>query len=207
MSRTVQAALLCGMLASGLAAQASEYAQVVSATPVLASVAVPQQVCNDEQRWVQPHPSGAGALLGAIAGGVIGNSVGAGMGRAAATGIGVMAGSIIGDRVEANGSPAVDVPVRRCQTVSSYQQRSVGYDVVYDYAGKRYHTRLASDPGPLLAVNVQPQQLAAAPATPYDAAQPPYPPSYQPVPLVGPVTYLNPTVMYGYGYHGHRYWR
>ena len=51
--------------------------------------------------------------------------------------------------------------MRDCRTVSSYESRVVGYDVVYEYHGQRYTTRTASDPGPRLAIDVRP---AAAPA-------------------------------------------
>jgi hypothetical protein len=36
--------------------------------------------------------------------------------------------------------------VRDCRTVSSYENRVVGYDVVYEYHGQRYTTRTATDP-------------------------------------------------------------
>ena len=43
-------------------------ARVVSATPVVAQVAVPRQVCYDELRQEPARSSGAGAIMGAIAG-------------------------------------------------------------------------------------------------------------------------------------------
>ena len=45
---------------------------------------------------VQQRPSGAGALIGAIAGAAIGNHIGSGAGRAVATGIGLVAGAAVG---------------------------------------------------------------------------------------------------------------
>ena len=143
----VMAAAVAATLGGTLAAQAAELATVVSSTPVIVSVMVPRQQCSDGQQLVQQRPSGAGALLGAIAGGVIGHNVGNGFGRAAATGIGAVTGAVVGDQVEAANSPVTEVPVRRCQTVSSYENRTVGYDVVYDYAGSRRTARLAQNPG------------------------------------------------------------
>ena len=106
---------------------------------------------------MQRAPSGAGALIGAIAGGLIGHTrSGGGFGRAAATGLGAVAGSVIGNQIEADGQPATAVPVRRCQTVTRLEDRVVGYDVMYEVAGQRYSTRLARDPGTRLAVAMQP---------------------------------------------------
>jgi uncharacterized protein YcfJ len=189
-------------------------ATVVSSTPVSVSVAVPRQVCSTGQQIVQQPPSGAGAVIGAIAGGVIGHNLGNGFGRAAATGLGAVTGAIVGDQVEAANSSVTAVPVRQCQLVSSYENRVVGYDVVYDYAGQRYSTRMARDPGRQFAVNVQPADEAGAPPAPlepyrdgtpvpsttapqavyYDDAPPAY---YAPSPV-----YLAPAVGFGIGYYG-----
>jgi uncharacterized protein YcfJ len=200
MSLAHRAAIAAALLAPVVAAQAAEYATVVSSTPVTAQVTVPRQACNNEQRLVQPQPSGAGAIIGAIAGGVIGNQFGAGMGRAAATGLGAVAGSVIGNQVEANGNPPSEVTVQRCQTVGAYETRTVGYDVVYEYAGHRYTTRLANDPGTQLAINVNP---AGSPVPPAPSAAPVYAPGYAvaaPVYAPGPAVVVAPYVGYGYGY-------
>ena len=137
-------------------ANAAEYAHVVSATPITQSVAVPRQECFQSEQLVQQQPSGAGVVIGAIAGGVIGNQFGHGFGRAAATGLGVVAGSAIGNNAEAQANPPATVPVQRCRTVQAYEQRTVGYDVVYDYHGQRYSTRLPQDPGERLAIEIRP---------------------------------------------------
>ena len=209
-------------------AQATELATVVSSTPVTASVAVPRQICSDGAQIVQQRPSGAGAVIGAIAGGVIGHQVGGGFGRAAATGIGAMTGAVVGDQVEAANTPATEVPVRRCQTSTAYEHRVIGYDVVYEYAGQRYSTRMGRDPGTQLAVNVQPADAGALP-TPADAgrlggtpvptttAGAPqtvyYAPYYTPAPAYyyGPPVYVAPVIGFGFGlgYYGgyHRRWR
>jgi uncharacterized protein YcfJ len=221
-----------GTALAGSAAHAVEYATVVSATPVTASVPQARQVCSDGRQLVQSGPTGAGAVVGAIAGGLIGHGVGGGFGRAAATGVGVVAGAAIGDQVEANASPVAEVPVRRCQTVSSYETRVIGYDVMYDYAGQRYSTRMARDPGKQLAVSVQPAEGASTLPTPaegyreptgavpprvYDYAPPqtvyyapPQTVYYAPVP---PAVYVAPLIGFGLGYYygggyrgGHRHW-
>jgi uncharacterized protein YcfJ len=202
------------LLVSAFSAHAVEYGAVVSATPVIASVPVARQVCSEGQQIVQQRPSGAGALIGAIAGGVIGHNLGNGFGRAAATGIGAVAGSVIGDQVEANATPAYEVPVRRCQTVSNYEDRTVGYDVMYDYAGQRYSTRMTRDPGKQIAVTVQPADAAGTnlPAPAYTEPAPeaaPPPVYYRPVPrtvyyddYAPPRVYVAPVISIGFGYHG-----
>ena len=213
---------------------AADYATVVSSTPVTATVAVRRQVCSDTRQYVRQAPSGAGAVIGAIAGGVLGNSIGGGFGRAAATGIGVVAGSVIGNQVEADANPVTEVPVRRCQTATGYENRVVGYDVMYDHAGQRYSTRMARDPGQRFAVAMQPADAwggalpgpvssAPVPQAGYDdaAAAPAYvvapqePVYYQPLPSVyyapAPYFYGGPALSFGFGYYGGwrggRHWR
>ncbi len=221
------AAATAALLGVAGTARAAEYANVISATPVAGSVAVPRQSCADVERVVQPQPSGAGALIGAIAGGVIGNQFGHGFGRAAATGLGVVAGSSIGNQVEANNNPPVAIAGRDCRTVSQVQNRVVGYDVVYEYNGQRYTTRTASDPGPRIAIDVRPSDASyergapqsaysdvapaygsgpdyvEAPAPVYYAPAPAY--GYYPPAYYGAPSYYGPTigigVGYGYGWH------
>ncbi|MFZ2650070.1 MAG: glycine zipper 2TM domain-containing protein [Burkholderiaceae bacterium] len=179
-------------------ALAAQYGNVISSTPVTAQFAVPQQQCSDQQVLVQPPTSGAGSVLGALVGGVVGNSLGSGAGRAAATGLGVVAGAVIGDRAEAANTPPAEVPLRTCLTVTSYQTRVIGYDVVYEYNGQRFSTRMAQDPGAQIALNVTVAPLggtlAAAPA------------QALPVPVAVPVVSIAPPVVYAplpvYGYYG-----
>lgn len=199
---TTSAALAAGLLGSAALAQAAEYANVVSATPVMQSVAAPRQECAQGEQIVRQQPSGGGALIGAIVGGVLGNQFGHGVGRAAATGLGVVAGSAVGNNVEAANGGTATVPVRSCRTVGAYENRVVGYDVVYDYNGQRYTTRLPRDPGSRLAIDVRPA------AAPLDRAGPPAtygavpPASYGAVPpatygAVPPATYgAVPSVQY-----------
>ncbi|HEY2561018.1 MAG TPA: glycine zipper 2TM domain-containing protein [Caldimonas sp.] len=220
-----------GMLTLSAAAHAADYANVVSAMPVTESVAVPHQECVNGEQLVQQPPSGAGAAIGAIAGGVIGNQFGHGFGRAAATGLGAVTGSAIGNNVEANATPPTSVPVQRCRTVNGYENRIVGYDVVYEYHGQRYSTRLPQDPGQRLAVDVRPAGNApldrVAPPPSYGAVPPAYsegapvvsdqapvyyaaaPNYYYPpaAPLVYPAPYfVGPAIGFGIGYWAGRSW-
>ena len=74
----------------------------------------------------QTHKTGAGA--------VIGNAVGSGGGRAAATMLGFMGGAVLGDRIESPGATRIE-NVQRGEIRTLYENHTVAYDVVYDYAG------------------------------------------------------------------------
>ena len=64
------------LAAAGGAAATTEYGTVVSSTPVVGQVAVPDRRCVNEEVVTPVYNSGAGALLGAVVGGVVGNQVG-----------------------------------------------------------------------------------------------------------------------------------
>jgi uncharacterized protein YcfJ len=161
MTRTSTGLAAAALLAACGVAQAAEYARVVSSTPITESVTVPRQECVQGQQLVQQPPSGAGAVIGAIAGGVLGNQFGHGFGRAAATGAGAVAGAAFGNSVEAGANPPAAVPVQSCRTVNAQENRVVAYDVVYEYHGQRYATRLPQDPGARLEVDVRPATNSA----------------------------------------------
>ena len=188
-NRMTMLAVAAGLASVAGAARATEFAHVLSATPVVSQVGVPRQDCVEVQRVVQSQPSGLGALVGAVVGGVAGHQIGGGAGRAVATGLGAVAGGVIGNQVEANNSYATAYPARSCRTVSTSENRVVGYDVVYEYNGQRYTTRTAGDPGQRLAIDVRPasgdryaQSDRYAPSQPLDRVGPPA--AYQPVPPV-----------------------
>lgn len=144
------------LLASAAAlANAQEQARVLSATPIVQQVGVPQQVCGNETVYTGPRTTGGGAVLGAIAGGAAGNAIGGGSGRAAATAIGLIGGALLGNQIEGNGRPAYQ-NVQRCGTETYYENRTVGYTVVYEYAGRQYTTQTQNDPGRYIQVQVQP---------------------------------------------------
>lgn len=154
--------------AAGAAHAQEEQGRVISSTPIVQQVAVPQQVCTDEQVTYPGRKSGAGALIGAIAGGAAGNAIGDGSGRAAATALGLIGGAILGNRIEGESAPRTEL-VRSCGTQTSYEPRTVAWDVVYEYAGRQYRTQMAEDPGRYVRLNV----------SPVDALPPP-PPAYVP---------------------------
>lgn len=153
----------------------SVQAKVVSATPVIAQVSVPRQVCQDEVRANPPRSSGAGALLGAIAGGAAGNAIGKGSGKALTTGLGIFGGAILGDHVENDGRQGSTSTVRRCEQQTSYENRVVAYSVVYEYAGQRFTTQMPQEPGNTIPVQVTvtPMVTAAGAVAPVSYAPPP----------------------------------
>jgi uncharacterized protein YcfJ len=158
-SKTLAAGLLA-CLGLSLSAQAQEIGNVISRTPVYQQVSMPRQVCTQTQVSVPGQNSGAGALMGAIAGGAIGNSVGKGDGRALATMIGVIGGAMAGDKVESPQAAQTQTQ-QTCTTQQVYENRLMGYNVVYEFAGKQYNVQLPKDPGPTIKLQITP--ISAAP--------------------------------------------
>jgi uncharacterized protein YcfJ len=185
-----------GVLASSFAtaAGAQEVGRVISSTPVIQQVAVPRQVCSAQPVVVQQPSSGGGALVGAIVGGLLGNTIGHGMGRAAATGVGIVAGAAVGDGIEGRGNYAQAAP--QCSTQTYYENRTVAYNVQYEYAGKQYNVQLPYDPGQTIRLQLTPVGAGSAPPDtagmpgPGPAAAPPMvvaPPMVQSQPVGQPV--------------------
>jgi uncharacterized protein YcfJ len=205
--------LSCSLLALCGLAQAQEIGQVLSRTAVYQQVAVPRQSCA---QTVTPNAptSGAGAVSGAVTGAVLGSILGDGHGAGAL--IGAVGGAIVGDRAESN---ANSQPMTTCTTQNVMENRLVGYNVVYEYAGKTYNVQLPQDPGPTIALQISPAGMpAAGPAG--VAGQPPV--VYAPPPVVyaqPPVVYapapyyrpwpINTSINLGWGWYGggHRHWR
>ncbi len=176
-----------GLAVAAGSAHGQEVARVISSVPVIQQVAVPRQVCTNQQVAVEQPRSGAGALLGAVAGGAAGNAIGDGSGRAAATLIGIVGGAMLGNRIEGPaGTRMQDQTV--CTTQTVYENRTAGYNVTYEYAGRQYQVQLPQDPGPTLRVQVTP--VAPAPA----AVAPAMPPTQV---LQGPD--FGPAVVYSTG--------
>lgn len=170
-------------------------ARVISSTPVVQQVAVPRQVCNNQQYITEAPRTGGGAILGAIAGGAAGNAIGDGGGRALATMIGLVGGAIVGDRVEGGGRQEVQ-NVQQCGTQTSYENRPSHYNVVYEYQGTQYTTQMQNDPG--LYVRLQVTPVGGVNPSPQGAIQqaPVQPLAYQqqgePVPQPGYVVQQQP---------------
>lgn len=206
-----QILLVCGASLLSATALAQELGTVISSTPVMQQVLVPRLVCQDQQVAVTPQPSGAGAVIGAIAGGVIGSAFGGGSGQAAATAFGALGGAVLGNQAEAR-QPGQVQTVQNCSTQNFYQNQAAYYDVEYEYAGRRYRVQMPHDPGRTVPVQVTPvgtlppvqaparivtapsyaqpalEQVTVLPAPPVYRAEPAYvAPSYAPPSYVAPL--------------------
>jgi uncharacterized protein YcfJ len=169
---SLQITLFAGLMALLAAApvQAQEVGKVISSTPIIQQVAVPRQVCNNQQVVTGGQKSGAGAAMGAIAGGAIGNQIGNGSGRALATMAGIFGGAIMGDNIEGPGTPEVR-NVQNCSQQMFYENRTMAYNVVYEFAGKQYTVQMPQDPGPTVRLQITP--MAPAANTSYGNVPPP----------------------------------
>ncbi len=185
--------LLIPALLSSALVGAQEVGQVISSTPVIQQIGVPRQVCTTETVAVQQQKSGAGALIGAIAGGAMGNAIGGGSGKAAATMIGLMGGAIVGDQIE--GAPQSQLQnVQRCSVQNYYENRTVAYNVVYEFSGKQYSVQMPSDPGPIIRLQISPVSTHSAPTQTVIA-------SYQQPIYIQPAQVLVVPQAYGGYYH------
>jgi len=164
LSRNLLLPALTGAIAfsaAGAAQAQDERGRVISSTPVIQQVAVPREVCENVQVRERARSSGAGALMGGIAGGAMGNAVGGGTGRAVATAIGIFGGAVLGDRIEGRGQSTVRT-VQECTTQNVYENQTVAYNVVYEYAGRQYSMEMDEEPGRYVPVSVQPVNVRPA---------------------------------------------
>jgi uncharacterized protein YcfJ len=168
---------------------AQEQGRVISTTPVIQQIAVPRQVCTNEQvsTTSQGNKSGGGALIGGVAGGAVGNAIGKGSGRAAATAIGIFGGAILGNHLEGGKPETSTQNVQRCTQQTFYENKTTAYNVVYEFNGKQYQVQMPQDPGPFVQLSVTP---VSAPA----------PAQVQPAPvIVRPITqapvYTQPVIV------------
>ena len=186
----------------GVSAQAQDIlGRVISSTAVIQQVAVPHQVCNSAAVVSEAPNSGAGAVMGALAGGAVGNAVGNGSGRALATMIGLVGGAVVGNNVEGPRSQLQNV--QQCSTQTSYENRTMHYDVVYEYADKRYNIQMPNDPGQYVRLQVNPVGTLPPPAQTYQQYQQPNVVYSQPSTVyVQPA----PTVVYAQPYYQQPYY-
>lgn len=142
------------LLLSALAAQAQEIGQVISRTALYQQVAMPRQTCTQSAAVAPAQNSGGGAIIGAIAGGLIGSQLGGRDSKGITAMAGVIGGAMLGDKAESQGS--APQPITTCTTQTVYENRLVGYNVVYEYAGKQYNVQLPQDPGLTISLQVTP---------------------------------------------------
>mgnify|MGYP000875825669 FL=1 len=146
--------VLTGLGTATSIASAQEVGRVISSTPVVQQVGVPRQVCTSQPTIVSEQKTGAGAVMGALAGGGLGNAVGQGTGKALATMAGVVGGAILGNNIEGGNQQVQNV--QTCSTQTIYENRTVGYNVVYEHGGKQYNVQLPNEPGPTIQLQLTP---------------------------------------------------
>jgi uncharacterized protein YcfJ len=143
----------------------NDRADVIQAEPITSQLARPTRQCRTEyvEREVQMRGSErnmGGSILGGIAGAILGTQVGGGNGRIAATAIGAVAGSMVGDNLsdhsEAGGGRmrTERTPVERCTESSELETRITGYRVTYIYQGREFVTTTTRDPGRRIDIEV-----------------------------------------------------
>lgn len=142
-----------------------ERARVIDAVPirVIDRVPVSHRECREEVVWQRARDTGVspgeGMIAGTLIGGVIGNQAVHGRSRGAATVAGTLIGAVVGHAMASDHDGRSHRRVEpRCETHHGYreEERIVGYDVTYRYAGRIYTTRMDHDPGKWLPVTVQP---------------------------------------------------
>lgn len=198
LSLTALATAALGAASAAPALAQEVMARVLNTTAVMQQVAVPRQVCTNQQVIQQSQPSGAGLAMGAIAGGAIGNAIGGGSGRDIATMLGLVGGAVLGNRVEGTRDEVRNV--QQCTTQTTYESRVLHYDVVYEYDNKRYSIKMPSDPGAYVRLQLSP--VGALPAQPGANTVVSSPVSAAPVPTV---TYVQTEPVYIQPPHVHTY--
>jgi len=129
------------------------HAEVVQVIPATAEVATPREVCEDVPVTHQKAPRDEhrimGTVTGAVIGGVLGNQVGGGSGKKLATVAGAAAGGYAGNRVQEHvqANDSYTTMEKRCNTVTDYGEKVVGYDVTYRIGEKEGQVRMDQDPG------------------------------------------------------------
>jgi uncharacterized protein YcfJ len=125
-------------------------------------------------------------VLGAVVGGVIGHQFGnSSGGRDRGTAAGAIVGGLVGNQVDRSNAPPpretvevervpVERNVERCRTINEVREATLGFDVLYDYRGRQFATRLPHDPGPRLQVRVDVTPVEPA----FEPRPGPRPPGY-----------------------------
>jgi uncharacterized protein YcfJ len=162
-------ALVATSVATGArAAEMTDYAQVVSSSPIIEKITDVSSDCGRDPGYYRPtaaYPppqqerSLLAPIVGGIIGGIVGKQVGQGNGNVIATAGGAIAGTVIGDRMGNAGSRAAPPPgpqyvEQPCRRVETSRDVVKGYTVVYRYHGRDATTTLPYNPGDRIIVGV-----------------------------------------------------
>ena len=140
-----------------------EWANVVEKEPVIRIIRKPvqEEVCWQEEvyREVPRSRSRAPVVVGAILGGIIGNQFGGGSGRDAMTLAGAaLGGSIAKDSQRRHNPQNFYASLEdRCGLNTNWTEteKIIGWDVVYEYKGETYLTRMQDEPGDRIQVQLE----------------------------------------------------
>jgi uncharacterized protein YcfJ len=149
----VAAAASVGAVAGFKMMTAPKSAQVVSAKELTKTVKTPRQECHDEQvthtKPVKDQNRIAGTGIGAVVGGLLGSRVGGGNTRIVTGLAGAAAGGYAGNKIQQKmqQGDTYTTTEQKCVTVYDSHQESTGYDVVYEWDGKRHRVHMDHDPG------------------------------------------------------------
>ena len=164
--RFLRPAALATIASLAVGVQASshyETARVIDVIPVYETVryAMPVENCRAQTvRLPQYQASGTAPIIGAVIGGAVGNAVGhKKRNKQVGALIGAVLGATIGNDI-ANASPnrARYGTRHYCDTYTEYrnEERLLGYDVSYEYAGQTYTSRMKRRPGDEIRIRVTP---------------------------------------------------
>ena len=154
---------------NGAAEQFVINARVVDVEPLvrIVTVTVPQEVCWEEpvRQQASSHRSRTPDVLGGVIGGVIGNTMGGGRGKKIMTAAGVLLGASIGRdisyrRSQRQGSTIAYERICEIEQVSREEERTDGYRVTYEYAGREFVTHTDAEPGKYIRVHVRLEPVA-----------------------------------------------
>ncbi len=143
-----------------------DYAKVSHVEPIYETVShrVPDEHCWTETRYRanDSQRSYTSPLIGGLLGGALGNEIGhSKRNKQVGTAVGALLGASIGHDVYNHKNQRrqpYQEKICEVQYRTQHEEKLVGYNVDYQYQGRRYETRLDHDPGKRLkvAVNVQP---------------------------------------------------
>ena len=164
--RLIRPAALATATSLAIGAQAASHydsARVIDVIPVYETVryAMPVENCRAQTvRLPQYQASGTAPIIGAVIGGAVGNAVGhKKRNKQVGALIGAVLGATIGNDI-ANASPnrARYGTRHYCDTYTEYrnEERLLGYDVSYEYAGQTYTSRMKRRPGDEIRIRVTP---------------------------------------------------
>ena len=166
--RLIRPAALATATFLAVGAQAAshyERARVIDVIPVYDTVryAMPVEDCRAQTvRLPQYRASGTAPIIGAVIGGAVGNAVGHNKRNKQ---VGALLGAVLGASI---GNDIVNASPDRsrfrygtrhvCDTFTEYrnEERLLGYDVSYEYAGQTYTARMKRRPGDEIRIRVTP---------------------------------------------------